>query len=65
MDAEYFDAVEAGDPSTVADAKTRFGPRRHDMVGTWPSEKLGELLEARPDLEAEIIRRRGGELTQL
>ncbi len=39
--------------------------RRHDVVACWPGEKLGELLEARPDLEAEILERRGGELTQL
>ncbi len=32
--------------------------RRNDPVGEWPTEKLGELLAARPDLEDEVIRRR-------
>ncbi len=65
MDREYWDAVEAGDEATVADAMDRLGIRRHDMVGTWPSDRLDELIKARPDLLPELIRRRGGELIQL
>lgn len=67
MDAarEYWDAVEAGDPETIADAKARVGPRRNDPVADWPSDRLDELAAQRPDLLPEIIRRRGEELTQL
>jgi hypothetical protein len=38
--------------------------RRNDPVGTWPSEKLGELIEARPDLLPELMRRRPRECEQ-
>jgi hypothetical protein len=64
MDAEYLAAMEAGDPDTVADAERLLGIRRHDMVGTWPSDRLHELIEARPDLVPELIRRRPRECEQ-
>jgi hypothetical protein len=67
MDAarEYWAAVAAGDPETIADAMDRFGPRRYDMVGCWPSDRLDELAAKRPDLLPELIRRRPSEVQQL
>jgi hypothetical protein len=67
MDAElsYWEAVEAGDPETVADAEERFGLRcRHDPVAEWPSDRLHELIEQRPDLLPELQRRRPREVEQ-
>jgi hypothetical protein len=40
------------------------GARRNDPVGDWPSDRLHELIEARPDLLGELIRRRPGEVSQ-
>jgi hypothetical protein len=64
MDAEYLDAMEAGDPDTVADAERLLGIRRYDMVGCWPSDRLPELIEQRPDLLPELMRRRPRECEQ-
>jgi hypothetical protein len=56
----------AGDLDEIESVAASLLPeRRFDVVGCWPADRLGELLEQRPDLEAEVIRRRGGELTQL
>jgi hypothetical protein len=38
--------------------------RRPDPVGDWPSDRLHELVEARPDLLPELIRRRPRECEQ-
>lgn len=46
-------------------ARSLLPQRRHDAVGTWPADRLDELAAKRPDLLPEIVRRRGGELTQL
>ncbi len=65
MDRDYWEAVEAGDPDTIADAEERLGVRRrYDPVGEWPSERLGELVEQRPELLPELIRRRPRECEQ-
>jgi hypothetical protein len=61
----YWEAVEAGDPETIADAKQRLGIRHHDPVGDWPSDRLGELIEQRPDLLPELRRRRPSEVQQI
>ena len=39
--------------------------RGFDTVGCWPGDRLGELIEQRPDLLPELIRRRPSEVTQL
>jgi hypothetical protein len=65
MDRDYWDAIDAGDPETTADAMDRLGMRHHDAVGTWPGDRLDELIERRPDLLPELMRRRPGEVTQL
>jgi hypothetical protein len=62
---EYAKLLADGDPETIADAEQRLGIRHHDAVGSWPSEKLGELIEQRPDLLPELRRRRPSEVTQL
>jgi hypothetical protein len=53
-----------GDQEAEEAARSLLPTRRHDMVGTWPSEKLGELIEQRPDLLPELIRRRPSEVSQ-
>ncbi len=51
-------AAVNGDVEAEEAARSLLPTRRHDAVGTWPGDRLGELLAARPDLEAEILRRR-------
>ena len=46
-------------------AASLFPERGFDMVGCWPSDRLGELLSQRPDLEDEIVRRRLQDVRQL
>jgi hypothetical protein len=66
----YWEAVEAGDPSTVADAEERFGARRrHDAVAEVPGPLLNRLVELTPadqreQLIDEIVRRRPREMEQ-
>lgn len=64
MERDHFDALEAGDPEVIADAEHPLGIRRNDPVGDWPGDKLHLLIEARPDLLGELIRRRPSEVQQ-
>ena len=61
---EYFALLADGDPEVAADFEHPLGARRNDPVGDWPSDRLGELLEQRPELEDEIVRRRLGDVVR-
>jgi hypothetical protein len=58
MDAarEYWEAVEAGDPETVADAERRFGVRRrYDPVAEVPATLYHRLIELTPPDQREAL----------
>jgi hypothetical protein len=55
-----------GDLDDVEEVAASLLPeRRNDPVGGWPSDRLDELIRARPDLLAELVRRRPGDVVQL
>lgn len=66
MDRAERDAIEARLQEEAEQAAMPLLPTtRHDMVGTWPGDKLGDLISQRPDLLPELRRRRPSEVTQL
>jgi hypothetical protein len=65
LDAATRARLKAMTDEELEAAYTSFFPtREHDLVGTWPSDRLGELIEQRPDLLPELMRRRPGEVQQ-
>jgi hypothetical protein len=63
MDAEreYVQALIDGDETEADWPGVR---QRHDPVGTWPSDRLHELISQHPDLLPELQRRRPREVEQ-